>query len=512
MRSLNAVYVDKTDLVYKLTHTSKFIFLSRPRRFGKSLLSSTLHCYFDGRKDLFEGLAMERLETEWTKYPVLHFDLSIVKSEDINNIKSGLSRQLKRYEKIYGFDNAETPMGSRMADIIERAYAQSGQKVVVIIDEYDAPILDVLHDDEKREEVRMLLREFYSPLKACDDYLRFVFITGISTFSQLSIFSELNNLEIISRSSDYASICGITEQELRDNFQYGIEKMANCYGCSNEEMIIKLRDAYDGYHFSKSSDGLYNPFSILNALKACDLGSYWFQSGTPRFLIEMLKKYQEEGLFRVEMLDSIEPVDASDFETPLEMQSGPLPLLYQAGYLTINAYDAESDVYTLAIPNSEVRVGLLKNLLPLYAEIRNISSVVSRTSTAFRKGDISAAMQLFQSMLASIPFMRGDKDILGDAEKTEAHYHIIFYFFFRMLYNEVLAEVRNAKGATDVVIKTPKYIYVVEIKIDATADAALQQIDEKGYATPYLADGREVIKLGINFSTEARTISEWKQA
>jgi hypothetical protein len=512
MRSLNAVYVDKTDLVYRLTHTSKFIFLSRPRRFGKSLLSSTLHCYFDGRKDLFTGLAMEKLETEWTKYPVLHFDLSIVKSEDINNIKSGLSRQLKRYEKIYGFDNAEAPMGSRMADIIERAYAQSGQKVVVIIDEYDAPILDVLHDDEKREEVRMLLREFYSPLKACDDYLRFVFITGISTFSQLSIFSELNNLKVISRNNAYASICGITEQELKDNFQYGIAKMAKSLGYSNDEMIERLKDAYDGYHFSNSSEGVFNPYSLLNAFDSVSLGSFWFQSGTPRSLIEMLRKYQNDGLFSIEMLDSTESVDASDFETPLEMQSGPLSLLYQAGYLTINSYDADSDVYTLAIPNSEVRVGLLKNLLPLYAEIRNISSVVSRTSTAFRKGDISAAMQLFQSMLASIPFMRGDKDILGDAEKTEAHYHIIFYFFFRMLYNEVLAEVRNAKGATDVVIKTPKYIYVVEIKIDSTADAALQQIDEKGYATPYLADGREVIKLGINFSTETRTISEWKQA
>jgi hypothetical protein len=512
LRSLDAVYVDKTDLIYRMVQTSTTVFLSRPRRFGKSLLSSTLHCYFDGRKDLFTGLAMEKLETEWTKYPVLHFDLSTAKGKPLAGIKENISRQLIDFEELYGIDDKDSALGSRLQTLIKKSYKQSGQKVVVIIDEYDAPILDVLHDDEKREEVRMLLREFYSPLKACDDYLRFVFITGISTFSQLSIFSELNNLEIISRNSDYASICGITEQELKDNFKYGIEKMANCYGCSNEEMIIKLRDAYDGYHFSKSSDGLYNPFSILNALKACDLGSYWFRSGTPRFLIEMLKKYQHEGLFNIEMLDSIDAVDASDFESPLEEHDGPIPLLYQAGYLTINAYDAESDVYTLAIPNGEVRVGLLKNLLPLYAEIRNISSVVSRTSTAFRKGDISAAMQLFQSMLASIPFMRGDKDILGDAEKTEAHYHIIFYFFFRMLYNEVLAEVRNAKGATDVVIKTPKYIYVVEIKIDSTADAALQQIDEKGYATPYLADGRKVIKLGINFSTETRTISEWKQA
>jgi hypothetical protein len=512
MRRLNAVYVDKTELVYNLTHTSKFVFLSRPRRFGKSLLSSTLQYYFEGRKDLFEGLAMERLETEWTKYPVFHFDLSTAKGKPLADMREDISRQLIDFEEIYGIDDKDSALGTRLKTLIKQAYDQSGQQVVVLIDEYDAPILDVLHDDEKREEVRMLLREFYAPLKACDPYLRFAFITGISMFSQLSIFSELNNLKIISRSSEYASICGITEQELKDNFQYGIDKMSKSLGYTYDEMIVRLKDAYDGYHFCKNSEGVFNPYSLLNAFDNTELGSYWFQSGTPRFLIEMLKKYQQEGLFRVEMLDSIDPVDASDFETPLEMQSGPLPLLYQAGYLTINSYDADSNVYTLKIPNSEVRVGLLKNLLPLYSDVRNISSTVSLASTAFRKGDPDRAMQLLQSLLASIPFMRGDKDILGDAEKTEAYYHRIFYFFFRMLYNEVNAEVRNSVGATDVVIRTPKYIYVVELKIDSSADVALQQIKEKGYATPYLSDSRQLIKLGVNFSTATRTLSDWKQA
>jgi hypothetical protein len=512
LRSLNAVYVDKTDLVYKLVHTSTSVFLSRPRRFGKTLLTSTLQCYFEGRKELFDGLAMERLEKEWTKYPVLHFDLGNVKSEDVANVKDGLLRLLRQYEAIYGRDEQSASISSRMADLIARANAQTGQKVVVLIDEYDAPILDVLHDEEKREEVRKLLREFFSSLKSCYQRLRFVFLTGISMFSQLSIFSELNNLKIISRSSEYATICGITEQELKENFQYGIDKMAESLGYSYDEMILRLKDAYDGYHFSEDSEGVYNPFSLLNSFDDNKLGSYWFQSGTPRFLIEMLKKYQQDDLFSVEMLDSIDPVDASDFETPLEMQSGPLPLLYQAGYLTINSYDAGADVYTLAIPNSEVRVGLLKNLLPLYANVRNINSTVSLASFAFRKGDPGKAMQLLQSLLASIPFMRGDKDILGDAEKTEAYYHRIFYFFFRMLYNEVNAEVRNSVGATDVVIKTPKYIYVVELKIDSSADTALQQIEEKGYATPYLNDPRQLIKLGVNFSTATRTLSEWKQA
>jgi hypothetical protein len=514
MRRLNAVYVDKTKLVYNLTHTSKYVFLSRPRRFGKSLLSSTLQYYFEGRKDLFEGLAMERLEKEWTKYPVFHFDLSTAKGKPLADMREDISMQLEDFEVIYGIDNKVPALGTRLKKLIKQAYDQSGQQVVVLIDEYDAPILDVLHDDEKREEVRMLLREFYAPLKACDPYLRFAFITGISMFSQLSIFSELNNLKIISRYDAYASICGITEQELKDNFQYGIDKMAKSLGYSYDEMIVRLKDAYDGYHFCKNSEGVFNPFSLLNAFDNNELRSYWFQSGTPRFLIEMLKKYQHEGKFNIDTLDSSKTMSPSAFESPLEMQTGPIPLLYQAGYLTIKDYDREADSYTLTIPNSEVRVGLLKNLLPLYSEVdaNDVQDNASHASVAFRKGNPDRAMQLLQSLLASIPFMRGDKDILGDAEKTEAYYHRIFYFFFRMLYNEVNAEVRNTVGATDVVIKTRKYIYVVELKIDSSADVALQQIEEKGYATPYLTDSRQLIKLGVNFSTATRTLSDWKQA
>jgi hypothetical protein len=299
-------------------------------------------------------------------------------------------------------------------------------------------------------------------------------------------------------------------QELLDNFQYGIKKMAANLSCSEDEVIVKLKDRYDGYHFSENTEGVFNPFSLLNAFDSNRLGSYWFASGTPRALVEMLKKYKRDGKFDVEMLDNLEPVAASTFETPLEMQTGPIPLMYQAGYLTIKDYDKFDDVFTLSVPNSEVRVGLLKNLLPLYADIYNVDSVVSRVSGSFRRGEIDKAMQLFQSMLASIPFMRGDKDILADAEKTEAFYHRIFFFFFHMLNNEVYAELRSTKGAADVVITTPKYIYIVEIMIDASADAALQQIEDKGYATPYLADGRQIVKLGISFSTEARTISEWK--
>jgi hypothetical protein len=508
LRTLNAVYVDKTDLVYELVTSSSVVFLSRPRRFGKSLLSSTFEYYFEGRKELFKGLAIEGLEKDWIKHPVLHFDLSPVKGKPINQMQGSIGLQLEEFEEEYGVTRIASSLGDRLTTLIKSAYKQTGQKVVVLIDEYDAPILDVLHNDEKREEIRELLREFYSPLKMCDRYLRFVFITGISMFSQLSIFSELNNLNIISNDPQYASICGITEQELLENFQEGIEQMTQKLCCSKEETIARLKSNYDGYHFSEDSEGIFNPFSVLNAFYKNKIGSYWFSSGTPRALVEMLKVYQNQGKFTPEMLENIESIERSDFLSPLEMQTGPLPLLYQAGYLTIADYDPTSDLYTLTIPNSEVRVGLMRNLLPLYADI-NMNSTVARTSVALKEGNIDAAMKLFQSMLASIPYMKGDKDILADVEKTEAYYHRIFFFFFRMLSREVYAEVRSAKGACDVVITTPKYIYVVEIKINSTPEAALQQIEEKGYATHYLTDGREVTKIGVNFSTDTRTVDRW---
>jgi hypothetical protein len=516
MRRLNAVYVDKTDLVYRLANTSKYVFLSRPRRFGKTLLTSTLQCYFEGRKELFAGLAMEKLENEWTQYPVLRFDLSTPKGVNSSDLARALALKMQDYEELYGRNELEVTVGERLNGLIKRAYRKTGKAVVVLIDEYDAPMLEELHNVDGLAAVRNVMRDFYSPLKACDDYLRFVFITGISMFSQLGIFSELNNLEIISRTADNATICGITEQELRENFQQGIEKLAHTLGCSNEELVNKLKEVYDGYRFCKDSDGLFNPFSVLSAFKQNEMSGYWFRSGTPRFLVEMLRKYREQGMFDITKLESTGPVAPEMFESPLELQTGPIPLLYQAGYLTIKEYNPTANYYILGIPNTEVRMGLLQNLLPMYSSASEtdaiaMRTVAGRTSYALTQGNVDEAMQLLQSMLSSIPFMKGDKDMLADAAKTEAHYHIIFYFFFRMLTNDVAAEVRNAIGATDIVIKTPKYIYVVEIKIDSTPAVALQQISDKGYATPYIADGRKIIQLGVNFSTETRTISDWTQ-
>jgi hypothetical protein len=457
---------------------------------------------------------MEQLEKEWTAYPVFHFDLSMAKGSSLEDVRRNLSLQLDQFEALYGRNEQEVLPGERLGGLIYRAYQKTGQKVVVLIDEYDAPILEVLHEKEHvREDIRKSLREFYKPLKSSDPYLRFVFITGISTFSQLSIFSELNNLDVISRSVDYATICGITQQELLDNFQFGLSELSSAWGCSAEKVVSLLRDNYDGYHFASNSEGVFNPFSLLKAFKDKELDNYWFRSGTPKFLVEMLKKYAEEGLFDLSMLGQQGDVTPTEFDTPIEAMSGPLPLLYQSGYLTIKNYDAEDMLYQLDIPNSEVRVGLLENLLPLYSRVapQKMKSTAFKASTCLRKGDYDGALKLLQALLSSIPFLRGDADILANAEKTESFYHRLFYFFFRMLCNEVFAEVRSVLGASDIVVFTEKYIYIFEIKIDTDPQVALRQIESKGYATPYLTDGREIIKVGVSFSTKARTIGEWKR-
>jgi hypothetical protein len=418
---------------------------------------------------------------------------------------------MHEYEELYGRNELEKTVGERLNGIIRRAYQATGKPAVLIIDEYDAPMLEALTENSEIEMVRKVMRDFYSPLKACDDYLRFVFITGISTFSQLSIFSELNNLNIITDYDEYASICGITLQELKDNFQPGIEAMAAREHCTIDEAVEILRNQYDGYHFSKQMVDIFNPFSLLKAFDSGNVQDYWFQTGTPTFLLHMLKKHQTDWQFSIEDLEATKPVSLSRFNTSLELQAGPIPLLYQSGYLTIKEYIADNDLYVLGVPNTEVRVGLLMNLLPLYSDVdpEDALDATKTISGDLRNGNCDAALRQVQALLSSIPFMRGDRDILRDAEKTEAYYHRLFFIIFKMLHRQVSAEVRSAKGAADVVVKTGSYIYIFEIKIDASADEALRQINEKGYATPYLDDGRKVIKVGVNFSTVDRTITSW---
>jgi hypothetical protein len=511
IREGNFLYVDKTDLIYRLVRSSKYVFLSRPRRFGKSLLTSTLHYYLSGYKDLFTGLAIEKLEKNWIQYPVLHFDLGQVKEFTIDDLRLALNDMLDANEATYGITTTGTP-GRRLKMLISELFRKTGRPVVLLIDEYDGSIMDVLYQPDLLLEVRKVMREFYASLKANDSKLKFVFITGVSTFSQMGIFSELNNLEKISSADDYAALCGITEQELKDNFKVGIECLAEKEECSPEEILDRLKDKYDGYHFSDALVDIYNPFSLLNAFKFNKMDDYWFESGTSTTLIRAFRQYVGDFQQELDRIENKEWMNKSQFTRSLEDHAQLIPLLYQSGYLTIKEYDKKENQYILDYPNAEVRVGLLKNLLPLFSKADSDDTVnaASRASTALRKGDIDKAMEHLRSLLKSIPYGKNEPKILQDAEATEEHYQKFFFLYFRMMCDLVHAEVRNSTGATDVTITTPNYVYVVELKINSTPEAALKQIDEKEYTLPYMEGRRAVYKIGVNFSTETRTISEWK--
>ncbi len=506
LRTNGCVYVDKTDLIYNLSR-KYYVFLSRPRRFGKSLLSSTLKYYFQGRKDLFEGLAIEKLEQEWAQYPVLHFDLSTAKNVDVPYIVSKLDGMLANYENIYGKNPVNVTPGDRFANLIMTAHKQTGKKTVVIIDEYDAPMLDVLHDDERIAEVRKIMQEFYAPLKACDADLRFVFITGITKFSQLSIFSVINNLNNVTMLPEYSAICGITEEELYTVFEEDIAMLAEEYECTPEEMRRKLKERYDGYHFSGRSADIYNPFSLLKAFDRKELNDYWFESGTPTYLIRQMQRFKTDIL----SLDNVSAT-SPDFDQPTEGMTDALPLLFQSGYLTIKNYNKALNQYTLGIPNNEVRVGLTANLLPLYTypSTYRSSSFAMQFHEAIYYEDLEKAMIAMRAYLAGIPYPEGGKEILQDMEKCEYYYETIFYLMFSFMNRHVQTQVKTSRGRADMVMYTAKTIYVFELKINKSAEEALAQIDEKGYMIPYTADGRKLVKCGISFSTETRTIEDWK--
>ena len=505
LRTNGCVYVDKTDLIYNLSR-KYYVFLSRPRRFGKSLLSSTLKYYFQGRHDLFQGLAIERLEKEWKQYPVLHFDLSTLKNVDIQLIESKLDGLLSYYEKIYGRNPVNITSGDRLANLITSANEQTGQKTVVIIDEYDAPMLDVLHDNERMAEARKIMQEFYAPLKACDADLSFVFITGITKFSQLSIFSVINNLTNVSMQPEYSAICGITENELHTVFEEDIAMLAEEYECSPEDMRKRLKEQYDGYHFSGKSADIYNPFSVLKAFAQKELKDYWFESGTPTYLINQMRHFHMDIL----SLDNVSAT-AADFDQPTEGMTNALPLLYQSGYLTIKNYNRALGQYTLGIPNNEVRVGLTANLLPLYTypNTYRSSSFAMQFHEAIYYENLEKAMVALRAYLAGIPYPEGGKEILEDMEKCEYYYETIFYLIFSFMNRHIQTQVKTCRGRADMVMYTAKTIYVFELKMNKPAQEALDQIDEKGYMVPYTADGRKLVKCGISFSTKTRTIEEW---
>ncbi len=504
IREEQYLYVDKTQYVYELANTKKYVFLSRPRRFGKSLLISTFHAYFNGRKELFKGLAIDQLEKEWKQYPVLHFSLSMAKRGTVEDLDNVIATQLTWAEKDNGLTANNGDITTRMGDLVKNLYAKTHEKVVILIDEYDAPLLTVLHDKERLEAIRTELQSFYSPLKDLDPYLRFVFITGISKFSQLSIFSQLNNLFNISMLPKYAALCGITQQELEDNFQEGISELAQSQNISKDDVLQKLKRQYDGYHFAAKSPGVYNPFSLLYAMDTEQIGNYWFATGTPTFLVNMIRKFHTD----ITAIDNSK-AEAEEFDTPTEDMHSILPLFYQSGYITIKDYDPRSQRYTLGYPNEEVKVGMMRCLLPYYVapDTNKTSNACWDISEGLLDDDIDRALTAAQTFFASIPYQ---SDTLKDAPTSEGHFTAMLYVMFSFLNRYVYTQVRTAKGRMDILLKTDTAIYVMELKINGSVDDALQQINDKGYTIPYEADGRKVVKVGINFSTEDRTIKEWK--
>lgn len=502
LRTGGFLYVDKTRLMYDAAQNN-FVFLSRPRRFGKSLLTSTFKAYFCGQKELFKGLEVERLETEWKAYPVLHFSLASAKKGTIEDLDSNINFQLEWAEKENGVPFGGYNIATRLAALVRNIHAKTGSKIVILIDEYDAPLLTVLHDRERLEALRAELQSFYSPLKDLDPYLRFVFITGISKFSQLSIFSQLNNLMNISMAPHYATICGITELELRDSLAEGIHKLSLANKTTEEEVVGELRRRYDGYHFTENCEGVYNPFSLLYAVTMEKVDNYWFGTGTPSFLVNMLRKFHTD----ITQLEGCEAT-AEEFDAPTEDMHSVLPLFYQSGYLTIKSYDPVLNLYTLGYPNEEVKVGMMRTLVPYYVcrDINLTTITVGKMYLALRKDNIDEALRIARSFLAAIPYEEGT---LKDAPAREGHFTAMLYVMFSFLNLYVYAQVRTAKGRMDILLKTYSCVYVMELKMDGSADEALRQIDDRGYAIPYEADGRRVVKVGINFSSDERTISDW---
>ena len=499
IREKDYLYVDKTKYIVDFREKQmSYVFLSRPRRFGKSLFASTLQAYFEGRKELFEGLAIADYEKDWVKHPVLHFDMSGAKHFDGEGLKHYLDLQLTPFEELYGRDEKELYPNDRLDGLVKRAHKQTGKKVVVIIDEYDAPLLDVVHEEDELKQLRLIMQNFYSPLKKLDPYLEFTFITGITKFSQLSIFSELNNLDNISMFDQYSAICGISKTELTTQMKPDIEAMGEALNMTYEECLKELTQFYDGYHFSKNSEDIFNPFSLVKALNARDIAPYWFGSGTPSFLLKLLDKYHVN-------LASLEGQEAvlSSFDLSTEEMTDALPLLYQSGYLTIKKFEPMFQEYTLGIPNKEVRDGLLNSLIPHYVNPRrsdNDAFLLGFCKAGYRN-DIEAALEHMRTYMATIPY-----DLENHSEK---HYQTIFYLMFSFLNIYIRTEVKSAIGRADAVMHMPDTIYVFELKVDKSADEALAQIDEKGYMLPYRTEGKRLVKIGISFDSTQRTISDW---
>ena len=498
LRTNGYSYVDKSRFVYKLATEGEYYFLSRPRRFGKSLFLSTLEAYFQGKKELFEGLAIYDLETDWKKYPIFHIDLNTANFREKDSLYTVLNDYLTTWECKYGTRESEATLALRFKGVIARAAEKEGCGVVILIDEYDKPILQTLRDPELQAEHRAQLKAFYSVLKTQDRYIKFAFLTGVTKFGKVSVFSDLNNLTDISMDHRYISICGMTEKELLTNFKEGISELAEANGDTEEATIAKLKARYDGYHFEENTVGIYNPFSVLNTLSRLRYKDYWFETGTPTFLVDLLKmhNYRLRDMTKERVSDDV--INSVD-----SLSTNPIPVIYQSGYLTIKGYDERFKKYLLGFPNKEVEEGFLNFLLPLYTSAGNNSPfLVDEFVQDVESGNPERFMQRMKAFFADTSYQ-----VVGNAE---LYFQNAMYLVFKIMGFYTQVERPTSDGRIDAIIQTPNYIYVIECKLDRTADEAIKQIENNGYAEPFLMDKRKLYKIGVSFSSETRGVAEYK--
>ena len=491
-------YIDKTALMYQMVKTGSYYFLSRPRRFGKSLLISTLEAYFQGKKELFEGLAVEKLEKDWIKHPILHLDLNIEKYDTPESLDKILNDNLEYWESQYGTRPSETSFSLRFAGIIQRACEKTGQRVVILVDEYDKPMLQAIGNEELQKQFRNTLKPFYGALKTKDGYIKFALLTGVTKFGKVSVFSDLNNLDDISMWNEYVEICGVSEREIHENLEAELHEFAAARGITYDKLCEDLRECYDGYHFTHNSIGMYNPFSLLNAFKRKEFGSYWFETGTPTYLVKLLKKHHYDLERMAHEETDIQVLNSIDSES-----TNPIPVIYQSGYLTIKGYDEEFGMYRLGFPNREVEEGFINFLMPFYTRFNKIEAPfeIQKFVREIRAGQLEAFFNRLKSFLADTPY-----ELISEQER---HYQNVLFIIFKLVgfYTEV--EYHTSEGRVDLVLKTKEYIYIMEFKLNGSAEEALQQIHDKHYAQPFQSDKRKIFRIGVNFSSKTRNIEKW---
>lgn len=506
IRKEGYVYVDKTAMIYQLVKTGNYYFLSRPRRFGKSLLISTLEAYFQGKKELFTGLAMEKLEKDWITYPILHLDLNTENYSIPQNLELKLERALSAWEQLYGSDPAEKSLASRFEGIIQRAYEKTGQRVVILVDEYDKPMLQAIGDEALQTAYRNTLKGFYGALKSKDGCIRFGILTGVTKFSKVSVFSDLNNLDDISMWNEYIEICGISDRELEINFKDDLHELADANGMTYEATREKVKQYYDGYHFTHNSIGMYNPFSLLHTFKRKEFGSYWFATGTPTYLVTLLQNHNYDLTHITHEETSVDVLDGID-----SADTDPIPVIYQSGYLTIKGYDARFGTYRLGFPNREVEEGFVRFLLPFYANVRTSRSAfeIGKFVKEIEQGDYNSFFRRLQSFFADTPYetITGHTD--NKERELELHYQNVLFIVFKLMGFYTKVEYHTNEGRIDLVLQTDQYIYIMEFKLNGTAEEALQQIKEKHYALPFETDSRKLLRIGVNFSSKTRNIEKW---